>query len=153
MRKLAISVPEPIDLRYFILAQILLSASMTPDQKRQITKDAWQRGLERLRPLVYQHRVGHFRVDCRVLDGSHVMGANVVELEVLFKGRSSEVGLPASPQPRNSQWKVTPGRFAGQNLRFHLISGLRCIYQMGLDAYNGCHLDFFSSAVPTSMKT
>ena len=72
-------------------------ASMTPEQKAQFTEDAQKKALERLRPLVYQHRVGHFQVDCRVLDGSRVMGADVVELEVLFKGRFSDVGLPASP--------------------------------------------------------
>ena len=70
---------------------------MAPEQKRQITQDAWERGLERLQQLVYQHRLGHFQVDCRVLDGSNVMGADVVELEVLFKGRFSVVGLPGSP--------------------------------------------------------
>jgi hypothetical protein len=74
-----------------------LEASMTPEQKAQFTEDAQKKALERLRPLVYQHRVGHFQLDCRVLDGSRVMGADVVELEVLFKGRFSDVGLPASP--------------------------------------------------------
>ena len=74
-----------------------VEASMTPEQKTQIPKDAWERGLERLRHAVYQHRVGHFQVDCRVLDGSRVMGADVVELEVLFKRRFSDVGLPAAP--------------------------------------------------------
>jgi len=73
---------------------VKIEASMTPEQKRQITRDAWERGLERLQQFVYQHRVGHFQVDCRVLDGSSVMGADVVELEVLFKGRFSDVGLP-----------------------------------------------------------
>jgi hypothetical protein len=70
---------------------------MTPEQKRQITQDAWERGLERLQQLVYQHRVGHFQLDCRVLDGSRVTGTDSVELEVLFKGRFSDVGLPGSP--------------------------------------------------------
>lgn len=74
-----------------------LEESMIPEQKRQLTEDARKKGLENLRQLVYQHRVGHFQVDCRVLDGSRVMGADVVELEVLFKGRFSDVGLPASP--------------------------------------------------------
>jgi hypothetical protein len=74
-----------------------LEESMTPEQKRQFTEDAQKKALERLRQLVYQHRVGHFQVDCGVLDGSRVMGADVVELEVLFKGRFSDVGLPASP--------------------------------------------------------
>jgi hypothetical protein len=71
-----------------------LEASMTPEQKTQIPKDAWERGLVRLRQAVYQHRVGRFQVDCRVLDGSRAMGADVVELEVLFKGRFSDIGLP-----------------------------------------------------------
>jgi hypothetical protein len=74
-----------------------LEASMTPEQKKQITQDAWERGLARLQQLVYKHRVGHFQVDCRVLDGSRVMGADVVELEVLFKGHFSDVRLPGSP--------------------------------------------------------
>ena len=74
-----------------------LEASMSSELKRQITQDAWERGLERLQQLVYQHRLGRFQVDCRVLDGSNVMGADVVELEVLFKGRFSVVGLPGSP--------------------------------------------------------
>jgi hypothetical protein len=68
--------------------------SMTPQQKSQLKNEDWGRGLERLRELVYQHRVGHFQLDCRVLDGSRVMGADSVELEVLFKGRFSDIGLP-----------------------------------------------------------
>jgi len=71
--------------------------SMTAEQKSQISEDTQKKAPEKIRPLVYQHRVGHFQVDCRILDGSRVMGADVVELEVLFKGRFSDVGLPASP--------------------------------------------------------
>lgn len=71
-----------------------LGKSMAPEQ---ITEEAHQRALERTRELVYQHRVGHFQVECRILDGDRVMGVGVVELEVLFKGRFSDVGLPASP--------------------------------------------------------
>jgi hypothetical protein len=74
-----------------------LEESMTPEQKGPLTEDARKKRLKILRQLVYQHRIGHFQVDCRVLDGSRVMGADVVELEVLFKGRFSDVGLPASP--------------------------------------------------------
>ena len=62
----------------------------------QITVEAHQRALERTRELVYQHRVGHFQVGCRILDGDRVMGVGFVEIEVLFKGRFSDVGLPAS---------------------------------------------------------
>lgn len=62
-----------------------------------ITEEARQRALERTRELVYQHRVGQFQVECRISDGDRVIGVGVVELEVLFKGRFSEVGLAASP--------------------------------------------------------
>jgi hypothetical protein len=62
-----------------------------------LTDEARQRALERTRELVYQHRVGHFQVECRILDGDSVIGVGVVELEVLFKGRFSDAGLPASP--------------------------------------------------------
>ena len=63
----------------------------------QITEEVHQRALEGLVELVYQNRGGHFQVECRVLDGDRVMGVGVVELEVLFKGRFSDVGLPAQP--------------------------------------------------------
>ena len=68
-----------------------LEKSMPPERK---TEEAHQRALARLREFVYQHRVGHFQVECRILDGDRVMGVAVVELEVLFKGRFSEAGLP-----------------------------------------------------------
>jgi hypothetical protein len=68
--------------------------SMAPEQ---ITEGGHQRGLERVRELVYQHRVGHFHVECRILDGGRLMGVGGVEFEVLFKGRFSDVGLPGAP--------------------------------------------------------
>ena len=71
-----------------------LEKSMAP---QQITEEARQRALERTRELVYQHRVGHFQVECRISDGDRVIGVGLVELEVLFKGRFSEVGLATSP--------------------------------------------------------
>ena len=74
-----------------------LEGSMTPEQKGQFTEDARKKALKNLRQFVYQHRVGHFQVDCRVLDGSRIMGSDTVEFEVMFKGRFSEVGLPAAP--------------------------------------------------------
>jgi hypothetical protein len=64
---------------------------------RQIPEEARQRALERAREFVYQHRLGHFQVECRILDGDRVIGVGVVELEVLFKGRFSDIGLPGSP--------------------------------------------------------
>jgi hypothetical protein len=63
----------------------------------QLTDEDRQRALERLREFVYQHRVGHFQIECRILDGDRLMGVGVIELEVLFKGRFSEIGLFASP--------------------------------------------------------
>ena len=68
--------------------------SMAPEQ---ITQETHHRGLERVRELVYQQRVGHFQVACRILDGDRVMGVGAVEFEVLFKGRFSDVGLPGAP--------------------------------------------------------
>jgi hypothetical protein len=73
-----------------------LEESMTPEQKAQFRQLPHDKALENIRQLVYQNRVGHFQLDCRVLDGSRVMGTNSIKLEVLFKGRFSDVGLPAS---------------------------------------------------------
>ena len=66
-----------------------------PPQK--ITEEDRQRALEGARDFVYQHRVGHFQVECRILDGDRVIGTGVIEVEVLFKGRFSYLGLPGSP--------------------------------------------------------
>ena len=74
-----------------------LEGSMTPEQKGQFTEDAHKKALENLRKLVFQHRVGHFQVDCRILDGSRVKGSDTVEFEVVFKGHFSDVGLSAAP--------------------------------------------------------
>jgi hypothetical protein len=74
-----------------------LFKSMTPEQLKQIPEGAHQRALERMREFVYQNRLGHFYLECRILDDDRVMGVGVVELEVLFKGRFSDVGLPGSP--------------------------------------------------------
>jgi hypothetical protein len=73
----------------------VLAKAKSPPPPR--TEEAQQRALENFREVVYQHRVGHFLVECRVLDKDQVMGVGVVELEVLFKGRFSDVGLPAAP--------------------------------------------------------
>jgi hypothetical protein len=70
-----------------------LVESMDPEQKAQVTQFSQNKALENIRQLVYQNRVGHFQLECRVLDGSRVMGTNSVEFEVLFKGRFSDIGL------------------------------------------------------------
>jgi len=74
-----------------------LEESMTPEQKAQFTAHPQEKALENIRQLVYQNRLGHFQLDCRVLDGSRVVGTGSVELEVLFRGRFSDIGLPGSP--------------------------------------------------------
>lgn len=71
--------------------------SMTAERKAQPTEDAQKKRPENLRELVYQNRLGHIHVERRVLDGSRVIGVDVIEIEVLYKGRFSDVGLPGSP--------------------------------------------------------
>jgi hypothetical protein len=69
----------------------------SPDLAKQMTKDARRKAFENIRDLVYQDRLGHFQVECRVMDGDRVMGVGTVELEVLFKGRFSDIGISAAP--------------------------------------------------------
>src|ERR1700722_11825686 len=71
-----------------------IEKSMAPEQ---ITEEGRRRMLERAREFVNPERVGRFRLKCHVLDGDRIIGVGVVELEVLFKGRVSDFGLPASP--------------------------------------------------------
>ena len=60
--------------------------------------------LEALSHFVSQHRSGHFRVECRVLDGTRVVGVGVVDLEVLFKGRFSDSDGPPG------YWQAPPSK-------------------------------------------
>jgi hypothetical protein len=60
--------------------------------------------LEGISRFVSQHRSGHFRVECRVLDGTRVVGVGVVELEVLFKGRFSDSDGPPG------YWQAPPSK-------------------------------------------
>jgi hypothetical protein len=71
-----------------------IEKSMAPEQ---ITEEGHQQMLKRAGEFVNPERVGHFQLKCRVLDGDRIIGVGVVELEVLFKGRVSDFGLPASP--------------------------------------------------------
>ena len=82
---------ERDDEAHRFLAKI--EKSMTPEQ---ITEEGHQQMLRRAREFVDPHRVGHFQLECRILDGDRVMGVGVIELEVLFKGRFSDAGLPGS---------------------------------------------------------
>jgi hypothetical protein len=72
-----------------------IEKSMAPEQ---VTEEVHQRALEGARELINPERVGTFRLECRILDGHRVIGVGIVELEVLFKGRFSDVGsLTFSP--------------------------------------------------------
>jgi hypothetical protein len=63
---------------------------------QHFTKEARQRALERTRELVYQHRVGHFQVKCRILDGDRVVGVGSVELEYYSRAASLTLGSAKS---------------------------------------------------------
>ena len=62
-----------------------------------ITPEDHERAMERIRELLYQHRLGQFQLECQVFDGDRVLGTGVVDLEILFKGRFSDLGLPGAP--------------------------------------------------------
>lgn len=62
---------------------------MPPDLRSEL---AQRDAVERLQSFVYQHRIGRFRVECRVMDGHQVLGIGIVQLEVVFKGRFSDLG-------------------------------------------------------------
>lgn len=62
-----------------------------------VTEETHQRALLRIRGFIGQHRVGHFQVECRILNGDRVMGLAIVELEVLFKGRFSDTPSVSPP--------------------------------------------------------
>src|SRR6266700_190141 len=56
-----------------------------------ITEKSHDLALERARKIVGEHRVGHFRVQCSILEGDRVLDVAIVELEVLFKGHFSDM--------------------------------------------------------------
>ena len=78
-------------------ARRYLASLVNSMPQTQLSEEKRQRALRLLQQSVYQHRVGRFRVECQVLDGKRVIGTGTVELEVLFKGRFSDVGPPAAP--------------------------------------------------------
>lgn len=63
----------------------------------QLSEEDRGKAIERIGESVYQQRLGHFRLSCHVLDGDRTIGVGLVEIEVLFKGRFSDVGLPGAP--------------------------------------------------------
>jgi hypothetical protein len=70
-----------------------LDASET-DQVKQEHVRLMQMNSQTMAQMVAQYRVGHFQVDCRVLDGEHVIGVGRVDLEILFKGHFAGEALP-----------------------------------------------------------
>lgn len=74
-----------------------LEGSLPRHENRQFTEETRQKMLKNLRKLVYQHRVGHFQINCQISDGTGILGSDTIELEVLFKGRFSEIGLSVAP--------------------------------------------------------
>ena len=79
----------------------VLERSMPPEK---ITPEVHRHGLEQVREFIGQHRIGHFKVKCRIQDGDRIMGVGAVELEVLFKGRVSDAyRSPSSNAPGVTQ--------------------------------------------------
>jgi len=71
-----------------------ISADLPP---ASYTKEKQQQALERLREFNYQHRLGRFRIECRVMDGTQTLGVGIVQFEIVFKGRFSDLGVPLAP--------------------------------------------------------
>ena len=66
-----------------------------PEESR--TEEKRQQALQRLREDIYQHRIGRFRVECSVMDGNKVLGIGAVQIEIVFKGRFSDLGFFGAP--------------------------------------------------------
>ena len=79
------------------LTKLMEKFKTLPPSPELATAEAQQRMLGVLRETIYQSRTGHFLVECRVMDGNDAIGTAKVELEVLFKGRFSDYGLPGAP--------------------------------------------------------
>jgi hypothetical protein len=82
--------------RYLDRLQKAAPGVISDSQKEQIFEGTSQ--------SISQHRVGRFRVECSVLDGTRVVGIGVVELEVLFKDRFSDSYGPPG------YWQVPPSK-------------------------------------------
>jgi hypothetical protein len=77
-----------------------LRDSMSPEQREQFPKSGEEKALEGIRSLVYQHRLGHFRMNFQFSDGQHQLGGDTIEIETLFKGHFSDKGCPLCRQLR-----------------------------------------------------
>ncbi len=56
-----------------------------------------QRALKNISDLLYQNRLGHFQLECRIMDGDRVAGVGAIEFQVLFKGHFSDFGFSGKP--------------------------------------------------------
>jgi hypothetical protein len=75
-----------------------LFAKLDEARPLQLSDEARQQALKDItKNMIAQHRVGHFQLECRVMDGERVVGVGSVEMEVLFKGRISDVAFTESP--------------------------------------------------------
>ena len=74
--------PEPEWVDFDVLIP-LDSKKIDAEQKVQCTAYPQEKAVGNVRKLVYQSRLGHFQLDCHVLDGSRVVSADSIELEVL----------------------------------------------------------------------
>lgn len=90
----------------FLLHLPLDRAERQSEAERLITKmqalcrlsaEDRRRAVVAARDSISEERTGRFRVVCTVLDGSHILGKGMLGFQVLFKGRFSDLGLPAVP--------------------------------------------------------
>ena len=68
---------------------------------QRLSGEARQQALMNFAENLNQHRVGHFQLECRVMDGERLAGLGNVEVEVLFKGRISDYAFTESPPAQN----------------------------------------------------
>ncbi len=76
-----------------------LFAKLEEARPLQLSDEARQQALKNITEnMIAQHRIGHFQLECRVMDEERVVSTGRVEMEVLFKGRISDVAFTESPQ-------------------------------------------------------
>jgi hypothetical protein len=79
------------------IAKFMEKAKASSSSAELVTPEAQQRMLKVVPEMIYQNRTGHFLLECHVMDGNETVAVGTVELEVLFKGRFSDYGLPGAP--------------------------------------------------------
>jgi hypothetical protein len=78
-------------------ARRLLAALEKARPDLQLSEEQRQKAIQNTREIVSQHRVGRFRLECHMMDGDREVGSGVVELEILFKGRFSDMPFQGAP--------------------------------------------------------